>query len=35
EYQQIKNELYKIQPKYKLYITEMLVFFLAIWTIEV
>ena len=35
EYQQIKNELYKIQPKYKLYITEMLVFFFAIWTIEV
>jgi len=34
EYQQIKNELYKIQPKYKLYITEMLVFFFAIWTIE-
>jgi len=34
EYQQIKNELYKLQPKYKLYITEMLVFFFAIWTIE-
>ena len=34
EYQQIKNELYKIQPKYKLYITEMLVFLLAIWNIE-
>ena len=34
EYQQIKNELYKIQPKYKLYITEMLVFFFAIWSIE-
>jgi len=34
EYQQIKNELYKLQPKYKLYITEMLVFFFAIWSIE-
>jgi len=34
EYQQIKNELYKIQPKYRLYITEMLVFLFAIWTIE-
>jgi len=34
EYQQIKSELYKLQPKYKLYITEMLVFFFAIWNIE-
>jgi len=34
EYQQIKEELYKHQPKWKLYITEMLVFFFAIWAIE-
>ena len=34
EYQEIKLELYKIQPKWKLYITEMLVFFFAIWSIE-
>lgn len=34
EYQHIKSELYKLQPKYKLYITEMLVFFFAIWGIE-
>ena len=34
EYQQIKGELYKPQPKWKLYITEMLVFFFAIWAIE-
>ncbi len=34
EYQQIKDELYKHQPKWKLYITEMLVFFFAIWAIE-
>ena len=34
EYQHIKNELYKLQPKYKLYTTEMLVFFFAIWSVE-
>ena len=34
EYQEIKGELYKTQPKWKLYITEMLVFFFAIWSIE-
>ena len=34
EYQEIKLELYKLQPKWKLYITEMLVFFFAIWSIE-
>jgi len=34
EYQQIKGELYKIQPKWKLYISEMMVFFFAIWAIE-
>jgi signal transduction histidine kinase len=34
EYQQIKGELYKPLPKWKLYLTEMLVFFFAIWAIE-
>jgi len=35
EYQQIKSELYKHVPKWKLYLTEMMVFFFAIWSIEV
>jgi len=35
EYQEIKNELYKPQPFWKLYITEFLVFFFAIWSIEI
>jgi hypothetical protein len=34
EYQEIKNELYKPQPKWKLYISEIMVFFFAIWAIE-
>ena len=34
EYQQFKAELYKPQPKWKLYFTEMMVFFFAIWAIE-
>jgi len=34
EYEQIKGELYKPQPKWKLYISEMMVFFFAIWAIE-
>ncbi|EDM24447.1 hypothetical protein [Caminibacter mediatlanticus] len=34
EYQEIKNELYKLQPIWKLYITEIMVFFFAIWSIE-
>jgi len=34
EYQQIKSELQKPQPKWKLYISEMMVFFFAIWAIE-
>ncbi len=34
EYQQIKDELYKPLPKWKLYLTEMMVFFFAIWAIE-
>jgi len=34
EYQQIKDELYKPQPKWKLYISEMMVYFFAIWAIE-
>jgi hypothetical protein len=34
EYQEIKGELYKPQPKWKLYLTEMMVFFFAIWSIE-
>ncbi len=35
EYQEIKNELYKPQPFWKLYLTEFLVFFFAIWSIEI
>ncbi len=35
EYTQIKEELYKPQPMWKLYLTEMMVFFFAIWSIEV
>ena len=35
EYMEIKNELYKPQPMWKLYLTEMIVFFFAIWSIEV
>ena len=34
EYMEIKNELYKPQPIWKLYLTEMIVFFFAIWSIE-
>ena len=34
EYQQIKNDLYKIQPKYKIYITEILIFSFATWSVE-
>ena len=34
EYQKIKEEFYKIQPKWKLYSTELLVLFFAIWSIE-
>jgi len=34
EYMEIKNELYKPQPVWKLYLTEMIVFFFAIWSIE-
>jgi hypothetical protein len=35
EYQEIKNELYKPQPLWKLYLSEMMVFFFAIYSIEV
>jgi hypothetical protein len=35
EYIQIKDELYKPQPKWKLYATEMFVFLFAIWNIEI
>ncbi len=35
EYMEIKNELYKYQPIWKLYLTELMVFFFAIWSIEV
>ncbi len=35
EYTEIKNELYKYQPIWKLYLTELMVFFFAIWSIEV
>jgi len=35
EYTEIKNELFKPQPMWKLYLTEMMVFFFAIWSIEV
>ncbi len=34
EYIQIKGELYKKIPKWKLYMTEIMVFFFAIWSIE-
>ena len=34
EYTQIKGELYKPQPKWKLYLTEMFVFLFAVWAIE-
>jgi len=34
EYQEIKNELFKPQPTWKLYLTEIMVFFFAIWSIE-
>ncbi len=34
EYQQIKSELFKPQPVWKLYLTEIMVFFFAIWSIE-
>jgi hypothetical protein len=34
EYQEIKGEFYKIQPFWKLYLTEMMVFFFAIWSIQ-
>jgi hypothetical protein len=34
EYQQIKNDFYKPQPFWKLYLTELLVFFFAVWTIQ-
>jgi len=34
EYMEIKNELYKPLPVWKLYMTEILVFFFAIWSIE-
>jgi hypothetical protein len=35
EYIEIKGELYKPQPKWKLYATEMFVFLFAIWNIEI
>ena len=34
EYMEIKDELYKPQPIWKLYLTEMIVLFFAIWSIE-
>ncbi len=34
EYTEIKGELYKPQPVWKLYLTEMIVLFFAIWSIE-
>ena len=34
EYQEIKGELYKTLPYWKLYFTEMMVFFFAIYSIE-
>ncbi len=34
EYIEIKDELYKPQPIWKLYLTEMIVLFFAIWSIE-
>ncbi len=35
EYIEIKNELFKPQPIWKLYLTEMIVLFFAIWSIEI
>ncbi len=35
EYIQIKGELYKKIPMWKLYMTEIIVFFFAIWSIEI
>jgi len=35
EYMEIKDQLYKHQPKWKLYLTEMFVFLFAIWSIEI
>jgi len=35
EYQEVRNELEKVQPFWKLYLTEFLVFFFAIYSIEV
>jgi len=35
EYQEIKNELYKPQPYWKLYLTELIVLFFSIWYIEI
>ena len=35
EYIQIKGELYKKIPKWKLYMTEIMVFFFAVWSIEI
>jgi len=35
EYIQIKGELYKKIPYWKLYMTEIIVFFFAIWSIEI
>ena len=35
EYIEIKGELYKKVPKWKLYITEIIVFFFAVWSIEI
>ncbi len=35
EYIQIKSELYKKIPYWKLYMTEIIVFFFAIWSIEI
>ena len=35
EYMEIKDELYKPQPVWKLYLTEIIVFFFAIWSIEI
>jgi hypothetical protein len=35
EYIEIKDQLYKTQPKWKLYATEMFVFLFAVWSIEI
>ena len=35
EYQEIKNELYKPQPYWKVYLTELIVLFFSIWYIEI